>query len=264
MTAVGITVAVDPVLVRAGPIAIRWYGLFVGIALLAGFAVLMRELRRRGIPADPVASALPWIVAAGLAGARAFHVLDHLGYYLEHPREILALQQGGLAIWGGMVCGTAAGALLLRGRGLALGPLLDAAAPALLAGQIVGRVGCLVNGDAWGAPTDLPWALVYIHPGALVPPELRGVPTHPYPAYEMIWNGLALALLLRVRPLLRVEGRLFVAYLALYSLGRLLLTPLRQEQAVLAGLQQAQVVGIATLAACAVAWAALGRRAVPP
>jgi len=258
MGAAGIVIAIDPVILRVGSFELRWYGIFVALALLAGYWVLMRELRRRGLPEEPVAAALPWIVAAGVLGARAFHVVDRLGYYLQHPRQILALQQGGLAIWGGVACGVAAGVLLLRGRGLPLGALLDAAVPALLTGQIVGRLGCVVNGDAWGAPTTLPWGFVYTNPAALLPPELLGVPTHPYPVYEMLWNGATLLLLLRLRPRLG-GGRLFLAYLALYSVGRFLLTAVRQERAVLLGLQQAQILSLATVAACIAAWLLLRR-----
>ena len=192
----GITISIDPVLFRIGPLEPRWYGLFVALALLAGYVVFMHRLGKRNLPVNQVSSSFPWLVIVGLLGARVFHVVDHWGRYVEHPLAAINLQQGGLAIWGGIVCGTAAAVLIYRAKGLPLAVVADAAAPALLIGQMIGRLGCIVNGDAYGGVTDLPWGFVYTHPAALLPDHLMGVKTHPYPVYEMLWNGASLITLL--------------------------------------------------------------------
>jgi phosphatidylglycerol:prolipoprotein diacylglycerol transferase len=253
-----IVMAIDPVLFRYSSIAIRWYGVMIALGIALGIWVALREARRLGLDEDAVYNAALWGVIGGLFGARLFHVVDRLDFYLQNPATVLAIQQGGLSIWGGVIGGLAAGAAYCRWAKLPLARVGDVAAPGLLVGQIVGRVGSLINGDAYGAVADLPWSIVYIHPDALIPD--LGEPTHPYPLYEIAWNLALLGFIWRLRRQERPDGTVFFAYLALYSLGRFLLTFVRQETIVLFGLQQAQL--LAVIVALAVA-PALRRRLSP-
>ncbi|MBI4216438.1 MAG: prolipoprotein diacylglyceryl transferase [Chloroflexi bacterium] len=259
----GIVINIDPVALHLGGFAVRWYSLAVGAAILSAILVAAREARLRGIPGDEIYSLALWAVPAGFVGARLFHVIDRWDFYGANPWSILAIQNGGLAIWGGVALGVLAGVLYGRARGLSLGVLADAIAPGLLVGQIVGRLGCIVNGDAFGAPTNLPWGFIYTNPGAMLPPSLAGIPTHPYPVYEMLWNLALLALLWRLRGRLPRPGMLTFVYLGGYSLGRLLLTSVRLEEIVFFGLQQAQALGLAGMVVAAVALGVLARRPVP-
>src|SRR5262249_27491597 len=135
--------AIDPVLVQLGPVTIRWYGLMIAIAIALGIYVALREARRKGISEDQTYNSAMWGVMGAVVGARLFHVVDRIDFYLENPASILAIQQGGLAIWGGVAGGIAAGALYCRMAGLPVARVADVAAPGLLLGQIVGRLGCL-------------------------------------------------------------------------------------------------------------------------
>src|SRR3990172_9381043 len=156
-----ITINIDPVLLQAGPFTVRWYGLMIALALLTGIAVAAREARRKGIAEDEIYSFALWAVIAGVIGARALHVIDKFDYYRQHPEAMFAFQEGGLAIYGVILFGVLAAALYAWRRGIPVGRPADVGAPALIVGQAIGRLGCIVNCDAYGAPTNLPWALVY-------------------------------------------------------------------------------------------------------
>lgn len=266
----GIVIDINPVIFHIGGLTIGWYGLIVAVALLVAVLVATRKGQRRGISKETIYSLALWSFAGGLLGARLFHVIDKLDYYLANPRAILAFGEGGLAIWGGLAGGALAGVLYGKWKGLPLGRLADTVAPALLSGQIIGRVACIINGDAYGGPTSMPWGFIYTHPGAIIPQRLWGVPTHPYPVYEMLWNIVLLAVLWKLRPRLKTGGLLFFFYLSFYSLGRFILTFVRQEESYWWGLQQAQIISLFAFAISTTAFAYLflGRQrragAVPP
>jgi phosphatidylglycerol:prolipoprotein diacylglycerol transferase len=254
----GIVIDIDPVLLRLGSFQVEWHGLLTGVAAVVGILIAVHAARSRGISSGTVYVGAFWVIIGGLVGARLFHVVDDFGYYASNPTEIFQLQ--GLAIWGGIAGGGAAALIYARAKRIPLGFAADALVPTVLVGQIIGRIGCAINGDAFGGATDLPWGFAYTHADAAVPGSLFGVPTHPYPVYEMIWNAGALVLLLRLRGHLRTDGMLFLSYLAIYSVGRLTLTFVRQENIVFWGLQQAQVLGIVGLIVAAALAIYLTRR----
>ncbi len=128
----------------------------------------------------------------------------------------------------------------------------DAAAPALILGQAIGRVACFFTGDALGGPTSLPWGIVYTNPVSMAP-EL-GVAYQPVFAYEGLWDIGVLAALLLLRPRLRRPGTVFASYLALYATGKFMVTFLREELIWFWGLQQAHLLALLLLAVAAVIW----------
>jgi phosphatidylglycerol:prolipoprotein diacylglycerol transferase len=188
-------------------------------------------------------------VVGGLVGARLFHVVDRWDLYAADPLSALSVWQGGLAVYGGLIGGVLAGLAYAVRHGLPAWRLADAAAPGMILGQALGRLACIPNGDAYGAPAHVPWAFIYTHPGAMVPRELLGVPTHPYPAYELLFDAALFALLWRLRGVFKTDGALFLIYAALYAVGRFLLTFSRMERVWLWGLQEAQVIALLALGA---------------
>jgi phosphatidylglycerol---prolipoprotein diacylglyceryl transferase len=241
----GIVIDIDPIALRLGHFELGWYSILVMLAFVVGTLVFLRTGRQKGIRPDQVYTLVMWLAVGGVLGARLFHVLDHLDHYLQNPAEILGFQ--GLAIWGGLAGGGLAAVLYARAARIPVRKLADAGAPAVLAGQIMGRFACIVNGDAYGGATSLPWGFIYINPGAMIPEYLKGIPTHPYPVYEMLWNGLILLLLFKLASRLKVDGALFLVYVSMYAVGRGLLTLVRQENVLFLGLQEAQLVALMVL-----------------
>ncbi len=237
----GIIIDIDPTFFSSGPVIIRWYGLMISVAILAGVLLAVREASRRGISENDVLSLALWGVPAGMIGARLFHVIDAWDYYSTYPLQILAFQEGGLAIYGALAGGLLAGALAARRKHLLSWGLLDVAAPCLILGEAIGRIGSFINGDGQGVPSSLPWATSYIHPGNLAPDSQ---PRQPVQIYEMIYDVLLFGLLLLVRRRLKRDGVLFAIYAGIYAFGRFWLSMLREGTPFVTGLREAQVISV--------------------
>jgi len=243
----GIVININPVIFQIGNFELRWYSIAILAAVLAGIAVATKQAERKGLSRDIIYSLAPWLLIAGIIGARLFHVIDQWDYYSTHLADIIQIQKGGLAIWGAMAGGSIAAIIYTKLTHISLRKLLDIFVPALFVAQIIGRIGCIINGDAYGSAANLPWSFIYTNPNALIPHYLLGLPTHPYPVYEMLWNGLGLTLVLKFGSSLKKDGYRFLSYLGFYSIGRLLFTFVRQENTLFYGLQQAQVLAIAIM-----------------
>ncbi len=172
-----------------------------------------------------------WGFPAGVIGGRLYFDLTSSGEVPAHWWGPFAIWDGGMGIWGGIALGSAVGLWRLRRAGVSPGPFMDAAAPALLVGQAIGRIGNYFNQELFGGPTSLPWAL-QISP-AHRPVGYESFATfHPTFLYELIWN-LALAAFLvwlghhrRIRP-----PGLFALYVAGYSAFRIFEESLRVDPA---------------------------------
>lgn len=242
-----ITVNIDPILLQAGHFALRWYGLIVVAAASVGIWVALREAKRKGLSELQFADAIPWVIVGGVIGARLFHVIDHWpDEYAANPLRALYIWEGGLAIWGGVIGGLTALALFAWRRALSLAVLLDTAVPGLVLGQAIGRIACVITGDAVGRPTTGPFGLAYSNPGAMVPQ--LGVYYTPTPIYEIIMNLTIFAVVWRLRKRPLPDGALFLVYLVLYSVGRFVITFWSAYKTIALGFNQAQLISLVGLA----------------
>jgi len=257
-----IEIGIDPIIFHLGPLAVGWHGLFTALAVVLAVLLTARLAKRVGISEDDVYATAIWAVPGGIVGARLFHVIDKIDYYVANPLAIFALNEGGLSLYGALLGGTLVGVVYAWHRGLPIARLADYTAPGVLLAQIVGRIGCTINGDAYGSPTTLPWGLVYTHEGAFVPRDwiLNGVASHPAPVYEILWDLLVLAVIWRLLGRMKPDGASFVLYLMLYSVGRFFISFVRMDPIVAWGLQQAQIVSLLVLAIGALLLAYLHRR----
>ncbi|TAK32656.1 MAG: prolipoprotein diacylglyceryl transferase [Chloroflexota bacterium] len=239
-----IVIDIDPMLARIGPLNISWHGLFTAVGILVAVVLAARLARRTGFAEDHVYGLALWAVPAGVVGARLFHVVDEFGYYAAHPLAILAIQEGGLAIYGGLAGGILGGVLYLARHGLPLGRFADAVAPAIILGQAIGRIGDVIDGEHHGAPADLPWSVVYVHSNTA---GEQGLAVHPSVGYEMLWDLAVFAVLLGLRDRLPRAGMLFWTYVVLYALGRFVVGFFRTDTMLLGGLGQAQLIAVISL-----------------
>lgn len=214
----------DPIAVRLGPIAVRWYGLMYLVAFVAFYLLARRRLRdesvrvRSGlVPAD-VEDLLFWGALGVVLGGRLGYVVFYKpAYYLAHPFEILAVWQGGMSFHGGLLGVIVAVALYCRRRGKSFLPIADFIAPLVPIGLAAGRLGNFINGELWGRPGDVPWAMVFPQAG-------DGIARHPSQLYQFAGEGLALFAFLwwfssRPRPRGEVAGAFLVGYALLRFLA---------------------------------------------
>ena len=242
-----ITVPIDPILMSLGGFHLRWYGLIVVTAIAVGTWLGAREAERKGFAKQDVYDGAFAVVIAGLIGARALHVLDHWDHeYAATPIRVLFIWEGGLAIWGGLIGGLGAAVVIASRRRMKVLRLLDALAPGVVLAQAVGRIACLITGDAMGKPTTGPIGFAYNSPNAMV--RELGVYYTPTPLYELLMNLGIFALLWKLRKRALPDGALVLIYLSLYSAGRFVITFWSSYNIVALGLNQAQIVSLAALA----------------
>ena len=225
---------IDPVAFSIGPFAVHWYGLAYVVAIVAGWRYARRlaaDERLWGGP-PPLAPVdlddlLTWVAIGVIAGGRLGYVLFYQPSLLLDPLSVLAVWNGGMSFHGGMLGTILAMVLFARARGLPAWSTLDTVAAAVPIGLFFGRLANFINAELWGAPTALPWGVVF--PGA------GDVPRHPSQLYEALLEGIVLFLVLRwltharrglVRP-----GLVGGAFVAGYGLMRMLVEFVRVPDA---------------------------------
>lgn len=234
-----------PILLKLGPLTLRWYGLLIAIAVLLGVLLSQQLARRRNVAPRLLEELAIWLVVGAIPFARLYYVLFSWENYRQNPPEILAIWQGGIAIHGAIIGGTIAAILFARHHKNSFWQLADLVAPSLILGQAIGRWGNFFNLEAFGSPTNLPWKLFI--PEANRPEALKAFSYfHPTFVYESLWNfmvfGVLITLFFRFPQAKR--GTLILVYAIAYSLGRLWIEGLRTDSLMLGPLRTAQVISL--------------------
>ncbi len=215
--------AFDPVLVSFGPIAIRWYALAYIVGILLGWLyarTLLKSERLWGGPPPMTVGDFDdfvlWVTLGIILGGRTGYVLFYNpGYFAENPAEIVQLWKGGMSFHGGFLGCLLVVVLFARFRKISILSLGDLTCAAATIGLFLGRIANFINGELWGRPTNVPWAMVFPNGG----PE----PRHPSQLYEATLEGLVLfivlALLIRAGALKR-PGFITGAFAVGYAIAR--------------------------------------------
>ncbi len=190
--------AIDPVAVAVGPIAIRWYALAYVAGILFAWWYMLRLVAadrlwgtRSPLQRRDVDDLILWITLGVVLGGRIGYVLFYNpSYFAAHPAEILRIWSGGMSFHGGFLGVVLAVLVFARWRGRPVSAMADIAAAATPIGLMLGRIANFINGELWGRPADVPWAMVF----PLAGPE----PRHPSQLYQATMEGLILFLVLRL------------------------------------------------------------------
>ena len=253
-----------PILFKIGPITIYSYGLMMALGFIAADLLLVVECRRRKLTTDFAPSIVVWGAIGGLAGARLWDVCNKFSVYAQHPLSII-FSSSGFVWYGGFLGGLLAVYLVSRSYKIRFLTTADMTAPAVLIGQALGRMGCLLSGDGdWGLPTKMPWGMSF--PNAiigwnsqtvlklnahdqLVSGFYPGVRVQPTPIFEaVLYVAIALFLLWAMRTRNWGEGKPFYVFLVLSGAARFLVEFWRINPRVLWGLTEPQLFSILMIA----------------
>lgn len=229
-----------PILLQIGHFELRAYGVIFLLAFLVAAWLGEKEAQRKGLGSGLVWDFIVWALVGGLIGARLYYVAFHPSYFLDNPWQIFAIWRGGIGVIGSLIGGFLAGMWYCRRRGIPVLKFADALTPGIALGQTLGQFACLANGDSFGKPTDLPWAIVYTDPRAMAP---LNVPLHPLEIYEMAAYFAVFLIVWLIRKPLRTNGFVFLVYLAAYGVARFAMEFFRGDPAVFveSGVPVAQV-----------------------
>ncbi|MGO2696555.1 prolipoprotein diacylglyceryl transferase [Bavariicoccus seileri] len=243
---------INPIAFRIFGWPVHWYGIIIAIAILVAVQMCDVEAKKRGYRDDFIVNLVYWVIPFGFIGARFYYVLFELPYYLQHPTEIIAIWQGGIAIYGGLIAGALVFGLYCRHHNASMLVLLDIAAPAVLLAQAIGRWGNFINQEAHGGETTRAF-LESLHLPQFIIQQMNidGVYYHPTFLYESLWSLLGVILLLIARyssMKLRVGDQISF-YLIWYGFGRFFIEGLRTDSLYFfsTGLRVSQIVSLVIL-----------------
>ncbi|MGN0244142.1 MAG: prolipoprotein diacylglyceryl transferase [Lachnospiraceae bacterium] len=220
---------------------IKYYGIFIAIAFMLGLLVACREAKRTGQNSDDYMDFLLWMIIPAILGARLYYVFFSFDYYKEHPAEILAIRNGGLAIYGGVIAAFIVLLIFSRKKHLSMRLMLDTIAMSLPLGQAIGRWGNFTNREAFGCYTDSLFAMqIAVDEASYTTPELLEklivvdgisyIQVHPTFLYESLWNLAIVLIILLYRKRKKFDGELFAIYVCGYGIGRTWIEGLRTDQ----------------------------------
>ena len=246
-------------------IEIAFYGLIIGIGIMAGILLAVHQAKKTGQNPEDYWDFAIYAIIFSIIGARLYYVIFSWEYYKDDLMSIFRLREGGLAIYGAVIAAFLTALIYSKIKKRSLWQMADTAVPGLVLGQIIGRWGNFMNREAFGDYTDnllamaLPIKAVRQHEitanhWAHVTEGMNYIQVHPTFLYESLWNIGVLILLLAFAKHKKFEGEISLMYLAGYGIGRFLIEGLRTDQLLLpvVGLPVSQLIGIVAFVVCTI------------
>ena len=218
----GIHLKIDPVAFSIGSFNVYWYGIIIGFGFILALIFALTNLKKFGIKRDDFIDCVLVGLICGILGARLYYVIFRWDYYSQHLNEILAVHNGGLAIYGGVIGSVLGGCIIAKIKKMNIPAVLDVAGMGFLIGQGIGRWGNFVNQEAFGIETDLPWRMVS--------ENTNNIGVHPCFLYESLWCLLGFFILffwgIKYR---KYDGQLALMYIVWYGFERMFVEGLRTD-----------------------------------
>ncbi|TDQ36963.1 prolipoprotein diacylglyceryl transferase [Aureibacillus halotolerans] len=246
----------NPIAVQLGPLSIHWYGIIIALGAILGLWIATRESVRHGLDKNVFSDLLLYAIPIAILSARAYYVIFEWGYYSQHPEQIIAIWQGGIAIHGALIGSVITAVVFCRKRGISFWKLADIAAPSIILGQAIGRWGNFMNQEAHGGEVTRSFLEgLYLPDWIINQMYIDGMYYHPTFLYESVWNIAGFALLLLLRKVNLKRGELFLSYIIWYSFGRFFIEAMRTDSLfIVANLRTAQVISIVLIILAIVLW----------
>ena len=254
----GLSFEINRVALSIGGFNIYWYGVCIAFGICLALVFAFRHSIEFGVDPDSMVDVILIGIVLGIVSARAYYVAMAPFKY-ESIWEMIAIRDGGLAIYGGIIGGFLFGGLACKWRGVPVLPMFDLTAMGFLLGQGCGRWGNFFNQEAFGCNTTLPWGMysegteaylksvqVTLPAGVTVDPA---APVHPTFLYESIWCLVGFAVLASFYKKRRFNGQIFLGYIIWYGLGRAWIEGLRTDSLLIGntGLRASQLVAIGSV-----------------
>jgi phosphatidylglycerol---prolipoprotein diacylglyceryl transferase len=242
------------------PVPIHSYGVMLGISMIVGWFLVMRLGRQDGIPAERAGHIYMWTAVWSIVGARLLYSIVQYHEY-DSLLDVFKIWQGGLVAYGGMIGGFFASWYNCRKAGIPLLRWADVAAPAVVLGTAITRVGCLLFGCDYGKRTDIAWAIQFpkgspawkdhVANFGLSPDALHSFQIHPTQVYETLAGLFLFGLLMLLRRVRKFSGMVFLGWVIGYGILRPLIEMYRDDdqRGSVGPLSTSQFIGLVSVAA---------------
>lgn len=235
----GLKFVINPVAFQVGPISVYWYGIIIATGFMAAVLLTLRNSHKFGINQEQILDMVLIATPVAIVGARLYYVAFSWEYYKNNPGDIIKTWEGGIAIYGAIIAAVITAYFFARKKNIKFLRLIDLAAPYLALAQAIGRWGNFVNQEAYGKATNLPWRMEIMDEG------LKMVSVHPTFLYESLWNLINFGILIWYREKKKkVDGEIFLLYMAIYGAGRAWIEGLRTDSLMLGSIRISQLLAI--------------------
>lgn len=232
----GFNFTIDPVAFSVFGIGIRWYGIIIATSFILAFLLAAKDAKAFGIRQNDIIDLLLVVTPLSIIGARLYYIVFEWSNYKNNLLEVFNIRHGGLAIYGGILTAVIVAYIFTKKRKINTWKFFDFLIPYVALAQSIGRWGNFVNQEAHGVETTLPWRMEIFDPSTL-----QRISVHPTFLYESLWNLGLFFFLLWFRKKKKLEGEVFVLYLALYGFARFFIEGIRTDSLYIGNFRISQI-----------------------